>query len=1142
MPTQIQADASEMFRSVLDALPQHIAVLNDRSDIVFVNQAWKRFGDANTLTVPDHCVGMNYLKILTQAGSGATAAIAHNLKALLAGDRDSFAAEYPCHAKDRKRWFKVTFNSLTAGGQRWATASHENVTQLWQTNQDLVTQEQKLKSLVDAIPDPICMLDKTMRIVWSNDRAKDMFGPNIEKKKCVQAYGSTACTCQNCIVQDTFTDSRMRVQEYEHTDIDGTLRTFRCRTSVAGYAQDGSPSQVMEIMEDVTAQRANEKEIRVLSQAVEYSPVTVVITDTKGIIEYVNPKFTEITGYTSAEAIGKNPKILSAGKTTAKEYRDMWETISSGGIWQGEFVNKKKNGDLYWEAASISPIRDEKNRIIHYVAVKEDITDRKQMIKELETAKEMAESATRAKTNFLATMSHEIRTPMNAILGMSRLVMESDLDNTQQRYVSNIHGAADALLAIINDILDLTKIEADKMDLVEKEFQLGSIVEKVFNVLKYTAREKGISLIYRHNHPLPLFLIGDATRISQILMNLIANALKYTPTGTVSVTSDLEPDGKGTPLLRFRVKDTGIGMDTAQMKKLFQPFTQMDGSTARKYGGTGLGLSIVKRMVDIMHGRISVTSTPDAGSEFSVTIPLQSSHSADIPHLPMDRLGGLAAVIIGSPTRFTKTLAANLGHLGLDAVTTETIRQGTRELESQNKNTFVFLAPGPEHQPAHKDSEDELARFNAVCQDRESKVFTFNPCHDGHNTICGLPRTLQIQNATMLDLPLAPMTFAKALIAQLNTPDAETGPPPSAPHRPHEGKLTGKNILVVDDDSVNREIAVTFLTQTGASLFEAEDGPSALELVRAHPFDLVFMDIQMPGMDGYETTRRIRKADINGAGRIPIVALTGHALKEFKERCERSGMNDCLVKPIKKEQLFQIVFQYIDTAPPQSPPQPGRKTHPANPVPADATRHLDFKTGLSYTNQNRRLYLKMLSTFCNAYTAYEADIRASLSPGLTRETRRLMHKLKSTARMIGATELTRLAAELEQKCPGKDTHETRQTEKDLNTSDKDVLKSLLRELAATLAETEKTLDAEAAPSGTHVKIHHLLSDLSRHIKFHRPLESRSVIRDILLHPFLSDTEAIKFNRIKELVTAYRFKEAERLLSAPTFKIQGERAS
>ncbi|MCG8616032.1 MAG: PAS domain S-box protein, partial [Desulfobacterales bacterium] len=696
MPTHVQTDASEMFRSVLDALPQHIAVLDEISEIVYVNRAWKRFGDANELTARNYCVGMNYLEVLARgcsAGKRKPDTIAVNLEKILAGELDTFSAEYPCHARDRKRWFKVTFSSLTAGGRRWATASHENITQLWQTNQDLVAQEQKLQSLVDAIPDPICMLNKDMTIVWSNDRAKEMFGPDLENKTCAEAYGSDPCACNNCIVQNTFTDNRMHVHEYDHTDIDGSPRTFRCRTSVAGYDPDGSPSRVMEIMEDVTAQKASEKEIRVLSQAVEYSPVTVVITDTQGTIEYVNPRFTQVTGYTSEEAIGQNPKILSAGQTTAEEYREMWETISAGGIWQGEFVNKKKNGDLYWEAASISPICDVKGQIIHYVAVKEDITGRKQMIKELKSAKEMAESATRAKSNFLATMSHEIRTPMNAILGMSRLVMESDLDNTQQRYVSNIHGAADALLAIINDILDLTKIEADKMDLMEKEFQLGGIVEKIFNVLKYTAREKGLSLVYRHNHPIPLFLIGDATRISQILMNLVANALKYTPRGEVEVISDIEPDGSGNTRLCIRVKDTGIGMNDAQMKKLFQPFTQLDDSTARKYGGTGLGLSIVKRMVDIMDGQISVKSTPDVGSEFSVVLPLKSSHSAGIPHLPVDRLAGTRALIIGRPTLLSRTLGANLGRLGLTAAAAETISQGTRELETLQNHTFVCLMP-----------------------------------------------------------------------------------------------------------------------------------------------------------------------------------------------------------------------------------------------------------------------------------------------------------------------------------------------------------------------------------------------------------------------------------------------------------------
>ncbi|MCG8617856.1 MAG: response regulator, partial [Desulfobacterales bacterium] len=825
--------------------------------------------------------------------------------------------------------------------------------------------------------------------------------------------------------------------------------------------------------------------------------------------------------------------ILSAGKTTAGEYKQMWQTISSGGIWQGEFANKKKNGELYWESASISPIRDTNGRIIDYVAVKEDITDRKQMIGELETAKEMAESATRAKSNFLATMSHEIRTPMNAILGMSRLVLESELDETQERYVSNIHGAADALLAIINDILDLTKIEADKMDLVEKEFQLGSIVEKIFNVLKYTAREKNLSLVYRHNHPLPQFLIGDATRVSQILMNLVANALKYTPEGDVEVISDIEPDKKGNTLLRFRVRDTGIGMTEAQMEKLFQPFTQLDDSTARKYGGTGLGLVIVKRMVDIMAGQISVSSTPDAGSEFCVTLPLISSGSADIPHLPVNRLAGTRALIIGRSTTFTRTLAANLSHLGFSADTVENISRGSRKLEVLFPGVFVFLTPD-----ATLAAPEKIDRFAAVCAERQSELFAFNPCHDDNKAVCRVTPAMRMIDATLLDLPLAPMSFTKALLDRFHSPPPEPGPRASAPRQPHKDTLAGKRIMVVDDDPVNREIVVAFLTQTGARLHEAEEGPVALDLIRAHRFDLVFMDIQMPGMDGYETTLKIRELGINGGEEMPIIALTGHALKEFREKCERSGMNDCLIKPIKKEQLFQIVFRYL--SPETQPVAPAPENEAAVIRNALPVKHLDPETGLSYTNRDMRLYHKMLTAFCTAYTGFEREIKNSLSPGFSHETRLLMHKLKSTARMIGAGELSRLATTLEQLCPENNAPGRRQTIPP-PAQHRETLEDLLRELSSAIAEAGTMVagpDKQAFPM-THNES--LFNDLAGHIRCHRPLESRAIIRDLLRQP-LSNTEFERINLIKDLVTAYRFREAERLLSQPMIKIQGEHAS
>ena len=234
-----------------------------------------------------------------------------------------------------------------------------------------------------------------------------------------------------------------------------------------------------------------------------------MITDIHGTIEYVNWKFTEVTGYAYNEVIGENPRILSSGHQTEEYYKELWDTILAGKEWKGEFINRKKNGEIYWESASISPIMDENGDIINFVAVKEDITGLKSLMQDLKEAKEKAESATRAKSDFLATMSHEIRTPMNAILGMGRLALDSGLNETQYTYVNNILSAAESLLSIINDILDLSKVEAGKMEIESVEFKLNSVIEKIFNVIKFTAEEKGLELVFYFERGVPWVMKGD---------------------------------------------------------------------------------------------------------------------------------------------------------------------------------------------------------------------------------------------------------------------------------------------------------------------------------------------------------------------------------------------------------------------------------------------------------------------------------------------------------------------------------------------------------------------------------------------------------------------------------------------------------
>ena len=368
--------------------------------------------------------------------------------------------------------------------------------------------------------------------------------------------------------------------------------------------------------------KEKEDSIRKLWKGVQQSPASIIITNTKGVIEYVNPKFSKLTGYTAEEVVGKNPRMLKSGEKTPDEYKNMWKTIAEGKDWQGEFHNRKKNGELYWEYATISPIRNDENEITHFMAIKEDITALKNTESELIKAKEVAESAAETKSVFLAQMSHELRTPLNAILGYSAILEEEAEESGVKEFIPDlqkIQSAGTHLLGLINNILDLAKIEAGKVDINYETIELDQLMDQLKYVIQPIAEKNGNAFELEVQENLDP-ISTDSTKLLQILINLLGNACKFTKNGVVKLRirkEKLEDE----ECFTFQVSDTGIGMTEEQCKKVFGEFEQADSSTTRKYGGTGLGLSISKLYSEMMGGNISVNSELGKGSNFFLMLP-----------------------------------------------------------------------------------------------------------------------------------------------------------------------------------------------------------------------------------------------------------------------------------------------------------------------------------------------------------------------------------------------------------------------------------------------------------------------------------------------------------------------------------------
>ncbi|MBF0293991.1 MAG: PAS domain S-box protein [Magnetococcales bacterium] len=385
--------------------------------------------------------------------------------------------------------------------------------------------------------------------------------------------------------------------------------------------------------------------IRKLSRAVEQSPAAVMITDQQGRIEYVNPQFTILTGYSPDESIGRDSGFLKSGTTPALTYKNLWETISAGQVWRGQLHNRRKDGTGYWELNAISPIHDPEQGTTHYVAIKEDVSLRIELEAALQQAREAAEAAIRVKNDFMANISHELRTPLNTVIGCANLVLEKssgELNKTQRRYLRELLGGADRLSAMIDDLLDISRLDSEQFILDKQLFDLHALVAGTEERIAARAREKSLEFLCEVTPSAPLRLVGDPVRLRHVLMHLLGNAIKFTHKGSISLRVELAPRPAAPGTLLITIADTGIGIPEEMQHAIFDPFTQADTSLSRAYGGSGLGLAITKRIIELMGGTIRVTSRVNEGSIFVLTLPME---------MPQEENGSISANAAPLPGR-----------------------------------------------------------------------------------------------------------------------------------------------------------------------------------------------------------------------------------------------------------------------------------------------------------------------------------------------------------------------------------------------------------------------------------------------------------------------------------------------------------
>ncbi len=748
------------------------------------------------------------------------------------------------------------------------------ITKRTRVEEALKESEERFRDLIEGSIQGVLIHDGN-RPLFANQAYAEIFGYESPEKILAQAspFGHVA------------PHERKRIKAYSKARLGGGEAP--ADYEFEGVRKDGSPiwlenlvrmvswngrPAVQRTVIDITERKLAEAELRKLSSAVEQSPISIVITDKDGNIEYANPAFTKVSGYTLEDAIGNTPRILKSGTHPKKFYEELWKTITSGKIWSGEIQNKKKNGEFYWESASISPIHSKDGQIINFVGVKEDITQRKELEISLRDAKDEAENANAAKSLFLANMSHELRTPLNAVIGYSELLLETAEEEGWNDAVSDlakIQASGKHLLSLINNVLDLSKIEAGKMDLFLETFGVKEMIDEVASTIQPLADQNSNAFEVRCPDDIGE-MHSDLVKVRQTLFNLLSNACKFTDGGSVSLEVSRHGDGAGDSL-RFTVADTGIGMSASEAESVFEEFMQADSGTSQKYGGTGLGLAITHRFCKMLGGGVTMKSAIGEGSTFVVELPADSKASMlglpavdiDEPLEAGDAEGRPVVLVIDDDPLVRDLLRRHLRRHGYHVLTAEGGDEGLRLARENHPDAITLDVVMPKM--------DGWAVLTALKDDPELAEIPVIMLTIVENRNLGF----SLGAADYLAKPIN----KEKLIGILER------------HCPTESRAT---VMVVEDDEPTRRKMRLILEKEGCRVIEAEHGVVGLDYLADAIPDLIVLDLMMPEMDGFEFLSRLGENE--AWRRIPVVVMTAKKLTPSDRKRLEKGADLLLQK------------------------------------------------------------------------------------------------------------------------------------------------------------------------------------------------------------------------------------------------------